>query len=66
MTIADRIAFWMQLRPRLDKLSNRIGAGQIKILDAVHARIHMITIEDQRASARMPRPVRISGQLFKA
>jgi hypothetical protein len=31
MTIAGRIAFWLELRPRLDRLSNRIGDSQIKI-----------------------------------
>jgi hypothetical protein len=52
MTIAGRVAFWRELRPRLDKLANRIGAEQIKILDAVHARIPMVTIDEQRTLQR--------------
>jgi hypothetical protein len=52
MTIAGRIAFWLELRQRLDRLSNRIGDSQIKILDAVHARIPMAKIEEQRELQR--------------
>jgi hypothetical protein len=52
MTIADRVAFWGQLRPRLDKLANRIGDQQFKVLDAIHARIPMVTIDEQRALQR--------------
>jgi hypothetical protein len=52
MTIAGRIAFWLELRPRLDRLSNRIGDSQIKILDAVHARIPMVTVDEQRELQR--------------
>jgi uncharacterized protein YhaN len=48
MTIAGRIAFWLELRQRLDRLSNRIGDSQIKILDAVHTRVPMATVEEQR------------------
>jgi hypothetical protein len=47
-TIAGRIAFWLELRPRLDKLDNRIGDQQIKILDAIHARIPMVTPDEMR------------------
>jgi hypothetical protein len=52
MTIAGRVAFWLALRPRLDKLANRIGTDQVKILDAVHARIPMVTIDEQRTLQR--------------
>jgi hypothetical protein len=48
MTIAGRVAFWRELHPRLDKLANRIGGGLVKILDAVHARIPMVTIDEIR------------------
>jgi hypothetical protein len=47
-TIAGRIAFWLELRPRLDNLGNRIGDQQIKILDAIHARIPMVTPDEMR------------------
>jgi hypothetical protein len=52
MTIAGRVAFWRELRGRLDRLANRIGAEQIKILDAVHARIPIVTIDEQRMLQR--------------
>ncbi len=52
MTIAGRVAFWLELRSRLDRLSNRIGDSQIKILDAVHARIPMVTVDEQRELQR--------------
>ena len=49
-SVADRVAFWQRLHERLAKLSNRVGAeDQGKILTAVHARIPMPTINDQRA-----------------
>jgi hypothetical protein len=52
-TIADRVAFWGQLHQRLDKLSNRIsGDDQAKIIGAIHARIPMVTIDEQRALQR--------------
>ena len=49
-TIADRIAFWSRLHERLGRLSNRIdGEMQGKVLGAVHARVPMITPDEQRA-----------------
>ena len=53
MTTADRVAFWARLHQRLAKLANRIGAEeQGKILGSVHARIPMVTIDEQRALQR--------------
>jgi hypothetical protein len=52
MTTAGRVAFWRELPPRLNKLANRIGGDQIKILDAVHARIPMVTIDEMHALQR--------------
>jgi hypothetical protein len=52
-TIADRVAFWGQLHRRLEGLSNRIGQdGQANIIGAVHARIPMVTVDDQRILQR--------------
>jgi hypothetical protein len=52
-TIADRLAFWNRLHQRLAKLPNRIGAEeQGKIIGNVHARIPMVTIDEQRALQR--------------
>jgi hypothetical protein len=45
-----RIAFWQRLHERLDRLSNRIDAAtHAKILGGVHARIPMVTVDEQRA-----------------
>ena len=52
MTTAVRTAFWIQVRARLDKLVNRTGDDQVKILDAVHARIPMVTMDEQRTLQR--------------
>jgi hypothetical protein len=52
MTIAGRLAFWDRLRERLDKLVDRIGDEQVKFLDAVHARIVMLTVDVQTALQR--------------
>jgi hypothetical protein len=49
-TTADRIAFWSALHERLAKLGNRlVGEAQGKVLGAVHARIPMVTADEQRA-----------------
>ncbi len=49
-SIADRIQFWNRLHQRLAKLSNRVDAErQGKVFTAVHARIPMPTIDEQRA-----------------
>jgi hypothetical protein len=50
LTVGSRLAFWQRLHERLAKLSNRIDAAmQSKILGAVHARIPMVTPDEQRA-----------------
>ena len=49
-SVPERIAFWQKLHDRLGKLSNRIDAAtQGKVLGAVHARIAMVTADEQRA-----------------
>jgi hypothetical protein len=53
VTIAERVAFWGQLHRRLAALSNRIGADdQAKIIGSIHARIPMVTIDEQRRLQR--------------
>jgi hypothetical protein len=48
LSIADRIAFWQRLHERLGKLANRLDAeGQAKILGAIHAKVPMVTAEEQ-------------------
>jgi hypothetical protein len=50
LSVPDRIEFWLRLHERLMRLSNRIdGSTQIKVLDAIHARIPMVTPDEQRA-----------------
>jgi hypothetical protein len=49
-TVGDRIAFWNRLHERLAKLSNRVDAEtQGKILGAIHAKVPMVTADEQRA-----------------
>jgi hypothetical protein len=49
-SVEDRIAFWQRLHQRLAKLSNRIDAtAQAKILGDIHARVPMVTIDEQRS-----------------
>lgn len=49
LTVPDRIEFWRRLHDRLAKLSNRIDAAtQAKILGQIHARVPMVTAEEQR------------------
>jgi hypothetical protein len=48
--VADRITFWARLHERLSKLSNRIDAADHgKLLGAIHARVPMVTTDEQRA-----------------
>jgi hypothetical protein len=50
-SVAARIEFWRELHERLAKLSNRLDAEtQGKVMGAVHARVPMVTPEEQRAS----------------
>ena len=49
-SVADRITFWARLHERLAKLSNRIDAADHgKVLGAIHARVRMVTADEQRA-----------------
>jgi hypothetical protein len=49
-TVPSRITFWQKLHERLGKLSNRVDAAtQRKVLGEVHARIPMVTADEQRA-----------------
>jgi hypothetical protein len=49
-SVSDRITFWQRLHQRLGNLSNRVDtAAQAAILGAVHARVPMVTLDEQRA-----------------
>jgi integrase len=49
-SVVDRITFWNRLHERLAKLSNRIDAETHgKVLGAVHARVPMVTADEQVA-----------------
>ena len=49
-SVADRISFWRKLDERLAKLSNRLDAETYaQVLGSVHARIPMVTPEEQRS-----------------
>jgi hypothetical protein len=48
-TVETRIVFWQRLHERLAKLANRVDAGtQAKLLTDIHARIPMVTPDQQR------------------
>jgi len=50
LSVATRIEFWRRLHERLDQLSNRLDAEtRGKVMDAVHARVPMVTPDEQRA-----------------
>jgi hypothetical protein len=50
-SIAARIEFWRGLHERLAQLSNRLDAEtRTKVIDAVHARVPMVTPDEQRAT----------------
>jgi hypothetical protein len=49
-SVADRIGYWSRLHERLAKLSNRLGPDhQAKVMGEVHARVPMVTPDEQRA-----------------
>jgi hypothetical protein len=49
-TVEARLVFWQRLHERLARLSNRVDAArQGKILAGIHARIPMVTLDEQRA-----------------
>ena len=53
LTVFERFEFWQRLHERLARLSNRVDAGnQAKLLGDVHARIPMVTPDEQRALQR--------------
>jgi hypothetical protein len=49
LPVADRIRFWQRLHDRLARLGNRHNEAQAKVLSAVHARVPMVTADEQRA-----------------
>ena len=50
LSVEGRLAFWQRLHERLAKLSNRVDAEtQGKLLGDIHARIPMVTLDEQRA-----------------
>ena len=51
LSVAARIDFWRVLHERMAQLSGRLDAEtRDKIIAAVHARVPMVTPEEQRAS----------------
>ena len=49
-SVAARIEFWRELHERLAQLSNRLDAEtRGKVMGAVHARVPMVTPDEQRA-----------------
>jgi hypothetical protein len=49
-SVAARIEFWRRLHDRLGKLGNRVDpTTQAKLLGDVHARVPMVTVEEQQA-----------------
>jgi hypothetical protein len=50
LSVAARIEFWRGLHERLSQLSNRLDAEmRAKVIGAVHARVPMVTPDEQRA-----------------
>ena len=50
MSFRERLAFWAKLPQRLARLGNRVGPDdQAKVYAALHARIPMVTPDEQRA-----------------
>jgi hypothetical protein len=50
VSVRERLAFWAKLPERLAQLGNRVGPDdQPKIYSALHARIPMVTPDEQRA-----------------
>lgn len=48
--VENRVQFWTQLHPRLDRLSNRLaGKDLATVLGAIHARIPMVSTDELRA-----------------
>ena len=50
LSVDARIEFWRGLHERLDQLSNRLDPEtRGKVMDAVHARVPMVTPDEQHA-----------------
>src|ERR1700722_10132321 len=50
VSIRERLAFWAKLPERLARLDNRVGPDdQAKVYAALHARIPMVTPDEQQA-----------------
>ena len=50
MSVRERLAFWAKLPERFARLGNRVGPDdQAKFYPALHARIPMVTLDEQRA-----------------
>ena len=50
VSVRERLAFWAKLPGRLDRLGNRVAAAEHgKIYGVLHARIPMVTPDEQRA-----------------
>ena len=50
VSVRERLAFWAKLPERLARLGNRVGPDdQAKVYAALHARIPMVTPDEQRA-----------------
>ena len=50
VSVRERLAFWAKLPERLARLGNRVGPDEhAKIYGALHARIPMVTADEQRA-----------------
>jgi hypothetical protein len=50
VSVRERLAFWAKLPERLARLGNRVGPEEhAKIYGALHARIPMVTPDEQRA-----------------
>ena len=50
VSVCERLAFWAKLPERIARLANRVGSDEhAKIYGALHARIPMVTAEEQRA-----------------
>jgi hypothetical protein len=66
LSVANRVAFWAQLHPRLDRLTNRLNAeAHGKVLAAVHARMASRTSAGERASSRRcPARLMIAGSVL--
>jgi hypothetical protein len=50
LSVTGRLTFWQQLHERLARLSNRLDdAARAKVLGDIHARIPMVTFDEQHA-----------------